>query len=129
MRLAPLVTALLAIAVSAVAQASGPQPPSHAQHNYSFTCPSGASGHLSYVEDLPAGNASQLSIWVNGQYLQADPKVAAALAGKAIAQARGGCEGDKTTVLLQLAAPSGSNTSGWITVLVDRAGKVVWVGA
>jgi len=109
------------------AHAAGPQPPAHAEHAYSFTCPSGASGHLSYSED--ADKPSQLTLWVNGQYIQTDPKISAALNGKTIDQLRGGCEGDKTTVLMQLSAAGGTNSqSSWVTVLISRTGQVTWVG-
>ena len=118
------------IAASATAQASGPQPPSHAQHSYSFTCPSGASGQVSDAEDSGHAGHSGLTMWVNGQYIQSQQRVVAALQGKSISQARGGCDGERTTVLLEVSdqkAPVGTGNN-WVTVLVDRTGHVTWVG-
>jgi hypothetical protein len=127
MSLTKYAIALAVLSAAGSAHAAGPQPPVHAQHSYSFTCPSGASGHLSYSED--AGQPIQLKLWVNGQYIQADPKVAAALNGKTIDQIRGGCEGEKTTVLVQVSTGGvASSPSTWVTVLVSRTGQVTWVG-
>ncbi len=121
----------LALTIASIsAQASGPLPPSKAQHDYSFSCPSGASGRLSYAENTADKQFSQLKLWVNGNYIQAEPKVASALQGKNIVQLRGGCEGEKTTVLAQVSDPNAPADSqlNWVTVLVDRTGRVIWVG-
>jgi hypothetical protein len=121
---------VLLVSDGALAQSPGPQPPTHAQHSYSFTCPSGASGHMTYTEDLADREGAQLSIWVNGRYIHAEPKMTAALKGKAIDQLRGGCDGEKTYVLVELSdqPPAAGSHSRWITVLVDRTGHVTWVG-
>jgi hypothetical protein len=116
---------------STLAHASGPQVPIHAQLSYSFTCPSGASGHLSYTQDSAEKPSSQLSLWVNGSYIHSDSRLVTALHGKSIDQLLGGCEGEKTTVMLRVSDPGATATSAlqWVTVLIDRTGKVVWVGA
>lgn len=125
------VAVLVALAVGSTSTlAAGPQSPNHAQMSYSFTCPSGASGHMSYSEDSSDKQQIQLNIWVNGRYLQSEPRVVAALRGKHIEQLLAGCEGEKTTVLLRVSAENklASSAPAWITVLVDRTGQVVWVG-
>lgn len=121
---------MLAVGSASTLAAGGPQPPNHAQISYSFTCPSGASGHMSYSEDSTDKQLTQLNIWVNGRYLQGEPRVVAAVQGKHIDQLLGGCEGEKTTVLLRVSTANKleSNQPVWVTVLVDRSGQVVWVG-
>jgi hypothetical protein len=125
----PFFVAVL-ISDSALAQSPGPQRPTHAQHSYSFTCPSGASGHMNYTEDSPGTRPAQLSIWVNGQYIHAESRITAALKGRAIDELRGGCDGEKTYVLVEVSdqPPAGGTHSSWITVLVDLTGHVTWVG-
>jgi hypothetical protein len=126
----PKVFIVALLSASAFAQSPGPQPPTHAQNSYSFTCPSGASGHMSYTRDLPVGLPAQLSIWVNGEYIHAESRITSALKGKTIDQLRGGCDGEKTYVIMEVSnqpQKPGDNSS-WITVLVDRTGHVTWVG-
>ena len=131
MSLQKRIAILTLMAASASAWASGPKAPMHARQSYSFSCPSGSSGQLTSVEDVGYDSIdTELSLWVNGRYIQSDPKVVAALRGKEIRQFRGGCDGNKTTVLV-LVSDKGSISAGkpsWVTVLVDRTGQVIWVG-
>ena len=124
-----IATAILFSACSSV-QASGPQPPKHSQMNYSFTCPSGDSGHMSYTSDFTDKSSNQLKMWVNGKYIQDDPKLVTALHGKEIQQMQGGCDGKRTTVLLRVfdSTAAKENQDSWITVLVDNVGQITWVG-
>lgn len=117
-----LMLALLPLAV----QASGYRPPSHSQLSYSFTCPSGSSGHISYTRDFASEPQSRLEIWVNGRYVHADAGVAAALAVRNIEQVQASCEGDTTLILIetfQSGADEGKRLAT-VSLFVDRDGKV-----
>ena len=105
------------------ASASGYRPPAHSELAYSFTCPSGASGHLRYVVDFVSEFTPKLTMWVNGQYIQRDPTVSAGLQGKNIEQLQASCEGDKTLVFLKTFDPDTSEQTVF-TISVDRSGKV-----
>lgn len=119
-----LVPMLAGMAITAGANASGYRPPAHSELSYSFTCPSGASGHLRYVIDFAAESSRRLTLWVNGRYLQDDPALAAALRGKNIEQLQASCEGDNTLLILRTFAPDADEPAalGWVQVHVDRAG-------
>lgn len=110
--------------------ASGYRPPAHSELAYSFTCPSGASGHLRYVVDFTADRVSTLTLWVNGQYVQEDPMVSAGLRGRNIEQLQASCEGERTLLILRTFDPSASGEARlqWFSIHVDRAGKVMSAG-
>ncbi len=107
-----------------VANASGFRPPAHSNLVYSFTCPSGASGHLRYVVDFTTEYSSSLTLWVNGQYLHEDPSVVGALRGRNVEQLQASCEGDRTRVWVHTFNPE-SVEQGTVTIDVDRTGKVL----
>lgn len=115
---------LAGLAAAATANASGYRPPAHSELAYSFTCPSGASGHLRYVVDMAATSNRALTLWVNGRYLQDDPAVAAALRGRNVEQLQASCEGDNTLLFLRTFEPGAAEDSKlqWLHIAVDRAG-------
>lgn len=124
------VVAIAFLAATGSAQATGMKAPTHSQLTYSFTCPSGASGHVSYMKDFGSKQTSELRRWVNGNYLQDDPRIADGIKGRNIEQLDVGCEGDRTIILLRtfdLSDPNQPMDSRvrWFTIYVDRAGKVV----
>jgi hypothetical protein len=126
-----LVVALAGILVATGANASGYRPPAHSELAYSFTCPSGASGHLRYVVDFAKERTPKLTLWVNGKYMQDDLLVATGLRGKNIEQLQATCEGDSTLIILRTFdsdAPSAIQQQ-WFQISVDRAGKVTSAGA
>jgi len=108
--------------VSAAA-ASGYRPPAHSDLTYSFTCPSGASGHLRYVVDFQTEFNSKLTMWVNGQHIHDDPMVSAGLGARSVEQLQASCGGDSTLVFLMVFDPEKSKTSRF-TITVDRSGAV-----
>ena len=125
-RFAVFVLAFLPLA----AQASGYRPPAHSQLTYSFTCPSGTSGHISYAKDFVSAPTSRLHIWVNGQYVHEAPEVAAALKVRNIEQVQASCEGDRTVIFVETFQPEAGEGKQLKTVplFIDRAGNVSAVG-
>ncbi len=113
------------------AHASGFRPPAHSQLTYSFTCPSGASGHISYTKDFVTDPTSAFSIWVNGHYIQDDPRLSNELRGKNIEQVQASCEGDHTAIFLLTFQPGASEEfpSRRVMIQIDRSGKVGSVGS
>jgi hypothetical protein len=113
------------------AHASGFRPPAHSQLTYSFTCPSGASGHISYTKDFVTDPTSAFSIWVNGQYIQDDPKLSKELHGKNIEQVLATCEGDNTAIFLMTFQPGASEDfpSRSVMIQIDLFGNVGSVGS
>jgi hypothetical protein len=106
--------------------ASGFRAPAHSQMTYSFTCPSGASGHVSYTKDFDQEPTSRLTIWVNGKYIHEAPHIAAQLKVRNIEKVGASCEGDNTLVYLQTFDPSREEGKGLKVVYlqVNRAGEV-----
>lgn len=112
----------------AIVFASGWRSPAHAQLNYSFTCPGGASGHASYSLDASdARRSSELRIWVAGSYIQNDPKVASFLASEHIESVSASCEGENTLIAL-VTWNIEKQRQQTVTIYVDQAGKVVAAG-
>lgn len=120
--------AIAGLLFAPIASASGYRPPAHSELAYSFTCPSGASGHLRYVVDFVSEFTPKLTMWVNGQYIASDPTVSAGLHGKNIEQLQASCEGDNTLVLLKTFDPDTSEQAVF-AISVDRSGKVTSAGA
>jgi hypothetical protein len=82
------------------------------------------------MKDFGSKQTSELKLWVNGNYLQDDPRIADGIKGRNIEQLDVGCEGDRTIILLRtfdLSDPNQPMDSRvrWFTIYVDRAGKVV----
>jgi hypothetical protein len=123
MRLIGLV-AMAGLLFASAASASGFRPPAHSDLAYSFTCPSGASGHLRYVIDFSTEFAPKLTLWVNGQYIHEDPDVVGALRGRNVEQLQASCEGDRTRVWVRTFNPETSE-QGTVTIDIDRTGKVL----
>ena len=121
-----LVPVLAITMLSSAAHASGFRPPAHSQLTYSFTCPSGTSGHISYTKDFVTDPSSALSIWVNGRYIQDDPRLSKELHGKNIEQVQASCEGENTAIFLLTFQPGASEESRSKSVMVqiDRSGRV-----
>ena len=122
---------VLVVALASVAGttgASGLRSPAHAQLTYSFSCPSGASGHLSYARNAPPHEQTHFTLWVNGSYLHNDPKVASLLSGKNLESVAASCDGD-TTVIFVTTWDVQPQQKSIVTIYVDRAGKVTsaWV--
>ena len=115
--------AVTSLLFASAAGASGYRPPEHSELSYSFTCPSGASGHLRYVVDFVTEFTPKLTMWVNGQYIQDDPMISAGLRGKNIEQLQASCGGESTLVILQTFDPETSKLSRF-TISVDRSGTV-----
>lgn len=119
--------ALLAIAVAPLAaSASGYRPPAHSQLTYSFTCPSGSSGHITYTKDFVEKATSRVQIWVNGKYVHDVPEIAEALNVRHIEQVQASCEGDSTLIIVETFDPPRGEGKELTTVTfsVDRAGNV-----
>lgn len=108
------------------AQASGYRPPVHSQLTYSFTCPSGSSGHITYTKDFVTDPSSRLTIWVNGNYIQEKPDIASALNVRNIEQVQASCAGDGTVIVVETFDPSrpGDQDVQRVTLHVDLAGNV-----
>ncbi|MFC0682921.1 hypothetical protein ACFFGH_34265 [Lysobacter korlensis] len=106
--------------------ASGFRAPAHSQMTYSFTCPSGTSGHVSYTKDFDREPSSRLTIWVNGKYVHEVPHVAAELKVRNVEKVGASCEGDNTLLYLQTFDPSrGEGKELKVVYLhVNRAGEV-----
>jgi hypothetical protein len=121
-------TTLLAalLAVPMVSGASGYRQPAHSQLTYSFTCPSGTSGHITYTKDFVTEPRSRLEIWVNGKYIHELPHVAQALKVRNIEQVQASCEGDTTVIFVETFEPSRGEGKHLklIALFVDRAGNV-----
>ncbi len=126
-----LVLVLAATMLCSGAHASGFRPPAHSQLSYSFTCPSGASGHIRYTKDFVTDPTSAFSIWVNGHYIQDDPRLSKELHGKNIEQVQASCEGDHTAIFLLTFQPGASEDfpSRSVMIQIDRSGKVGSVGS
>lgn len=118
--LVPLVVLPLA------ATASGYRPPAHSQLTYSFTCPSGTSGHITYTKDFVSEARSHLRIWVNGNYVHEVPGVAEALKVRNIEQVQASCGGDETLVIVEtFDPPRGKDKKLQVVVIrVDSDGNV-----
>ncbi len=106
------------------ASASGFRPPAHSNLAYSFTCPSGASGHLLYVVDFSTEFVPELTLWVNGQYIHEDPNVVSVLRGRNVEQLQASCESDRTLVWVRTFNPE-TLEQGTVTIDIDRSGKVL----
>jgi len=122
-------SALLACVLPAVA--TGYRSPAHSVASYNFTCPSGASGHVAYTQDFVAKRATQLTVWVNGRYVQDDPAVSTALKATNVEQVQAECEGENTLIVFKLYrnyAPEGEQVST-VSVHVDRNGKATVAGS
>lgn len=118
---------LLAVpALASPVVASGFRDPAHSQMTYSFTCPSGASGHVSYTKDFERSPSSRLTIWVNGKYIHELPHIAAQLKVRNIEKVGASCEGDNTLLYLQTFDSSrGEGQDLKVVYLqVNRAGEV-----
>ena len=118
--------ALLALALqSLISHASGYRPPAHSQLTYSFTCPSGTSGHIAYTRDFITEPSSRLSIWVNGKYIHEVPHIAAALKVRNIEQVQASCQGDTTVIFVETFEPSRGEGKylNVVPIFVDRAGN------
>src|SRR5688500_3698796 len=87
--------------VPLAASASGIRQPSHSQLTYSFTCPSGSSGHVSYTKNFVAEATSRFEIWVNGKYVHEVPHVAAALKVRSIEKVHASCGADSTLLFVE----------------------------
>ena len=113
-------------AASFGAAASGYRTPAHSQLTYSFTCPSGTSGHIAYTRDFVDAPASRLQIWVNGKYIHEVPHLAAALKVRNIEQVQASCEGDSTLLFVETFEPSRGEGKSLevVHIFVDRAGNV-----
>lgn len=123
--------ALLALALLPLAvQASGYRPPAHSQLTYSYTCPSGTSGHIAYSKDFTDAPRTRLTIWANGRYLHEDAGLAQALAVRHIEQVQASCEGDTTVLFIETFEPSRGEGRmlRMLTVYVDRAGTARLAG-
>ena len=107
-----------------VAGASGFRPPAHSDLAYSFTCPSGASGHLRYVVDFVSEFRPKLTLWANGQYIHEDPRVATALRELNIEQLQASCEGENTRIWVRTFNPETAE-QGTLAIDIDRSGKVL----
>lgn len=128
-RLLDTITAALLAAVLVlpmVAGASGYRQPAHSQLSYSFTCPSGTSGHVTYTKDFVSEPSSRLHIWVNGKYIHDLPQVARALQARNIEQVQASCEGDTTVVFVETFDPSRGEGKYLevVPLFVDRDGNV-----
>ena len=118
----------IALAVlSGTAAASGWRAPAYSQLNYSFTCTGGASGHLTYARDTVSRADKQLTLWVNGAYLQNDPKLAPLLSGKSVQSVSASCDGG-TTVIFIGTWRANEGKEELVTVHVNQAGQVVSAG-
>lgn len=106
------------------ASASGFRPPAHSDLAYSFTCPSGASGHLRYTVDFVSEFTPTLTLWANGQYLHEDPGVVAALRGLNVEQLQASCEGDNTRIWVRTFNPD-TTEQGVLAIDIDRSGRVL----
>ena len=114
------------LALPAPASASGYRQPAHSQLTYSFTCPSGSSGHISYTRDFVAAPSARLEIWVNGKYLHGLPQVAQALQVRNIEQVQASCEGDSTVIFIETFEPTRGEGKQLkvVTLFVDRDGNL-----
>jgi len=110
--------------------ASGYRSPAHSQLTYSFTCPAGTSGHLSYSKDFVDVQTSRLTIWVNGKYIHDDAKLAALLDGKNIEQVQASCGAGETLIFVETFQPGAKEGTGLkvITIYVDSSGNISSVG-
>ena len=116
--------------IPAWSYASGYRPPAHSQLTYSFTCPTGTSGHLSYTKDFVDEHTSRLTIWVNGKYIHDDAKLAALLDGKNIEQVQASCGAGATLIFVETFQPGAKEGTGLrvITIYVDSSGNISSVG-
>ena len=119
-----ILAAIAGLLIASVATASGLRPPAHSNLSYSFTCPTGASGHLSYVIDFATDFSPKLTIWVNGRYIHEDQEVTEAIRGHNVQQLLASCGEDQTRIWLRTYNPGDVDT-GIVTIDVDRAGVVL----
>lgn len=122
----PLTATLLVL--TGPAYADGVTMAANSQQTYSFSCPSGANGQLTYARGSePAGEDRVLVAMVNGAYLQKDPRLVQALAGKAIESISAGCQGDAAIIFFTTWRDGDAVESrkGIVTVRVDSAGTLV----
>ena len=116
------------------AGASGYLSPAHSQLTYSFTCPSGASGHITYSKDFVITESSldrdsRLSIWINGKYVHNEPQFADALKATNIEQVQASCGIISTLIILETFDSSGGPGEEELKTLivpVDHSGKPLW---
>jgi hypothetical protein len=131
MRLGKAITTFGILLCSLQASATGYRSPAHSVTSYNFTCPSGASGHVAYTQDFVTKRTTQLTIWVNGRYVQDDPLVSPVVKATNVEQIQAECEGDNTLVVLKLFrnyAPEGKQLST-VSIHVDPHGKATVAGS
>ena len=123
--LAAGLTLLLAHAPGA--QASGYRAPAHSQMTYAYTCPSGASGHVSYTTDFATARVTRLTLWANGRDLHDLPEVSAALKVRNIEKVSASCGGDTTLIFIETYEPSRGESEALktLTLTIDRTGTAV----